>query len=77
MAPTDATEKGDSITELTDYCLVIPNGTKHSQQEKGYGNCLVIPMVIPMVIPNGTKHSQQKKDTVNGVKVIKLMLSKW
>ena len=34
MAPTDATEKGDSITELKDYCLVIPNGTKHSQQEK-------------------------------------------
>ena len=47
MAPTDATEKGDSVTELTDYCLVIPNGTKHSQQEK---------------------------QTVNGVKVIKLML---
>ena len=46
MAPTDATKK-DNITELKDYCLVIPNGTKHSQQEKGYGNCLIIPMVIP------------------------------
>ena len=52
-----------SQSYIKDYCLVIPNGTKHSQQEKGYGNCLV----IPMVIPNGTKHLQQEKDTVNGV----------
>ena len=34
MAPTDATEKRDSVTELTDYCLVITANTRNRKNPR-------------------------------------------